>query len=112
MNDRVKASIQRAFGVILVALAVLSVTFVGIQTVRLGNVTECQAKYNDAYAKAISARSNAARSERQSQRQLWITVLDPKIPVDEKRAAFTVYLEALDAADRVRDRAEIPTRRC
>lgn len=105
-------SFERAFGIILVALSVASVLFVGVQTVRLGDVTECQAAYNEAYSKAIHARSDAARNERKAQRELWTTVLNQQIPVEEKRAAFVKYLETLDEADRVRDRAQIPTRRC
>lgn len=107
-----KASAERAFGLILVLLSVITVALVAVQTIRLGDVTECQATYNETYAKAIKSRSEAARSERQAQRTLWVTVLDPAVPVDDKRAAFGVYLKALDAADDVRDKADLPTRRC
>lgn len=107
-----KPAVVRALGVVLVALAIASVTSVAVQTVRLGDVTQCQAEYNDAYGKAILARANAARNERQAQRELWRTVLNPQIPVDDKRAAFEKYLKTLDEADRVREAAELPTRRC
>lgn len=112
MRALVKPSFEKAFGVILIALSVFSVIFVAIQTSRLSDVTECQAEYNEAYGNAIKARSNAARDERQAQRQLWLTVLNQQIPVEQKRAAFETYLKALDEADRVRDKAELPTRRC
>lgn len=107
-----KPSFEKALGVILIALSIASVIFVAIQTSRLSNVTECQASYNDAYTHAIQVRSDAARSERQAQRELLLTVLNPQIPVEQKRAAFDRYLKKLDEADSVRDAAEIPTRRC
>ncbi len=52
---------EQAFGVILIALSIATVAFVAVQTARLSNVTECQAGYNEAYGKAILARSVAAR---------------------------------------------------
>lgn len=107
-----KVSFQQALGVIIIALSVASVIFVAVQTARLGTVTECQAEYNEAYGKAILARSNAARGERQAQRELWTTVLNTQIPVEQKRKAFESYLKKLDEADRVRDEAKLPTRRC
>lgn len=111
-NPFPKMSFDRALGVILIVLAVASVIFVAIQTARLSDVTECQAQYNDAYGKAIQARSNAAREERQAQRELWTTVLNQQIPVEQKRAAFEHYLKKLDEADQVRDEAKLPTHRC
>lgn len=108
----VKPSFERALGVIIIALSIASVIFVAIQTARLSDVTACQSAYNDAYTKAIQIRSEAARSERQAQRELLLTVLNPHITVEQKRAAFDRYLKKLDDADKVRDAAEIPTRRC
>lgn len=103
---------EKAIGAILIILSVVSVIFVAVQTIRLGNVTECQASYNEAYGHAIQARADAARAERHAQRTLLLTVLDPQVPVEQKRAAFDVYLRALDDSDQTRDAARIPTRRC
>jgi predicted solute-binding protein len=105
-------SFERLLGVILIALSIASVVFIAIQTARLRDVTECQAGYNEAYGKAIQARANAAREERQAQRRLWTTVLNQQIPVEEKRKAFETYLKALDEADRVREAAALPNRKC
>lgn len=107
-----KISFDRALGIIIIVLAAVSVTFVAVQTMRLSDVTECQAEYNEAYTEAIKARSEAAREERQAQRVLWTTVLNAEIPVEQKVAAFQVWLKSLDTADRARDRAVLPTRRC
>lgn len=107
-----KISFQQALGVILIALSIASVIFVAVQTSRLSKVTACQAEYNEAYSHAIQERANAAREERQAQRELWTTVLNTQIPVEQKRAAFERYLEKLDEADRVRETAKLPTRRC
>lgn len=107
-----KPSFDRALGVILIALSIASVVFLAVQTARLSAVTECQAGYNEAYGKAIQARSSAARDERNAQRKLWQTVLNTQIPVEQKRKAFEVYLKTLDDADRVRDEFQLPTRRC
>ncbi len=112
MVSFVKKPFERVLGVILIVLSVASVIFVAVQTSRLSDVTECQAEYNEAYANAIHARYDAARAERASQRQLWLTVLNTQIPIEQKRQAFETYLKALDEADRVRDKAELPTRRC
>lgn len=107
-----RMSFDRALGIIVIALSIVSVSFVAVQTMRLSDVTECQSAYNDAYTTAIQARSEAARDERQAQRVLWTTVLNQQIPVDQKVAAFHVWLKSLDTADRARDKAAIPTRRC
>jgi hypothetical protein len=107
-----KTSFQQALGVILIVLSLATVIIVAIFTARLSDVTECQARYNEAYTTAIRARSDVARSERQAQRELWTTVLKPEIPIEQKREAFGIYLKKLDEADRIRDAAELPTRRC
>jgi hypothetical protein len=107
-----KLAFQRWLGVILVALSIGTIFLVAAQTSRLGEVTECQANYNAAYATAIQQRSIAARNERQAMRNLLTIVLDPHISVEEKRAAFPIYIQALDEADRVRDAADLPTHRC
>jgi hypothetical protein len=109
---RAKLSFEKALGVIIIALSIASVIFIAVQTARLGDVTECQASYNEAYTKAIQERANAARDERHAQRTLWTTFLNAQIPVEEKRAALVHYLKTLDEADHVRETAKLPTRRC
>jgi len=107
-----RRTFERWFGVGLIVLSVLSVIAVSIQVVRLGDVTECQAQYNDAYTHAISARSSAARQERAAMRDLLLTVIGEATTPEQGRAAIDKYLNALDAADLVRDNAQIPSRKC
>lgn len=103
---------QRLFGVVLVAMSVLSVIFVAVQTERVRAVTECQAEYNDAYTKSLVQRSNAARRERQAQRDFLTSFLTARLTEAQGRAVFEKYLGSLDAADREREAAKIPVRRC
>lgn len=104
--------VQRWIGIIIVALALASVIAVAVQTTKLHEITECQAEYNNAYTKAIEARSLAARNERQAQRDLLLTLLSGPTTPEQRRAAFDEYLKKLDEADLVRDKAQIPDRTC
>lgn len=104
--------VQKWIGVVLVVLSLASVIVVAVYSSRLADVTECQAQYNDAYTKAIEARSFAARDERQAMRELILTFLGRPITPQEARAAMDRYVKKLDEADLARDRAQIPDRRC
>lgn len=109
---RDRATRQRWLGVILIALSIASVISVAVQTQRLSDATECQTEYNRAYTTAIKQRGDAAREERAAQRKLLTTLLGEAVTPAEGRAAFDEYLSTLDAVDRERDAAAIPTRRC
>ena len=105
-------AVQKWVGVVLIMLSLASVIVVAVYSSRLADVTECQAQYNNAYTKAIEARSLAARNERQAMRQLLLTFLGGPITPEQARAAMNTYLTRLDAADLVRDKAQIPARKC
>jgi hypothetical protein len=105
-------AVQRWAGVIIIALSLASVIAVAVQTTKLHDITACQAQYNDAYTRAIEARSLAARNERQAMRELLLTFLGGPITPDQARAAMDLYLKKLDEADLVRDKAQIPSRKC
>jgi len=107
-----RLSFERWLGIILIAMSIASVIVVAVQTQRLSDVTSCQATYNEAYTQALQQRSSAARSERQAQRILLTTLLGHKPTPQEARDAFDKYLSTLDEADRERDAAAIPMRRC
>lgn len=104
--------IQKWIGVVLVVLSLASVIVVAVYSSQLAGITECQSQYNAAYTKAIEARSLAARNERQAMRELLLTFLGGPITPEQARAAMDDYLKKLDAADLVRDRAQIPARKC
>lgn len=102
---------ERVFGVVLIGLAVLSVIGVGIQTVRLGNATSCQAEFNEHYTAALKLRTKAAATERAAQREL-LTLMLQQPTQQEARAALQRYIDGLAKADREREDAQIPTRAC
>jgi hypothetical protein len=105
---------ERWLGVILVALAVLTVFFVSVQTSRLNEVTDCQAEYNDAYTDALRDRTAAAARERKAQRKMLVSFLsaERQLTEAEGRKIFDEYLTVLDEADRERTQAPIPRNRC
>lgn len=105
-------SFQKWLGAIIVVLSVVTVILMAIQTARLGDATECQATYNDAYTRSLQDRANAARNERQAQRELLLTLLSRPVTPEQGRAAFDRYLKKLDEADAERESAKIPANRC
>lgn len=107
-----KPTPQRILGAVLVIMSVISVSVVAVQTERLSEVTECQAEYNSAYTKGLEQRSNAARRERQAQRDFLTSFLTKRLTEAQGRAVFERYLNSLDSADREREAARVPKRRC
>jgi hypothetical protein len=105
-------SFQKWLGAIIVVLSVVTVILMAIQTSRLNSTTACQAAYNDAYTTALQDRTNAARNERQAQRELLQTLLSGPVTPEQGRAAFDRYLKKLDEADVERESAKIPANRC
>lgn len=104
---------ERWVGVFLIVLSVLTVSYSVVQTSRLGDVTECQAQYNEAYTAALKDRTKAAAKERRAQRDLLTTLLSGRpLTPDQARAEFNKYLGVLNDADHQRDSAPIPTNRC
>lgn len=76
----------------------------------LRRVTECQQQANDAFARALDARSDAmqrstaaTRRSNEAQRRLLVSVSSPGLPVDQRDVAFAEYLAALDEIDRALD---------
>lgn len=107
-----RLSFQQWLGFILVILSLASVILVAIQTTRLNNATNCQAAFNDAYTRAVKERADAAKDERQAQRELLMTFFSGPTTAEQRLAAFNKYLASLDKADEQREAALIPTRRC
>lgn len=101
----------QVLGAVLVVLAVASVITVTLQTVRLNDVTSCQAEWNDSYQAALRQRADAAATERAAQREL-LTLMLQQPTRQEARAALHRYLESLEDADNEREDARIPKRAC
>jgi hypothetical protein len=111
-NRKPRSRIQQIFGAVLVLLALATVIGVAVQTVRLNDVTSCQAEWNDGYTDALRQRAVAAATERAAQRELLTTVLRPGTTAQERREATERYLHSLEDADAEREEAKIPTREC
>jgi hypothetical protein len=111
-NPIARWTAERWLGAIIVAMSMITIIIVAVQTERLSDATECQAEYNDAYTKGIQQRASAARSERQAQRTYLNALLNGATTEAEARDATDEYLASLDRADRTREAAAIPTRKC
>lgn len=88
--------VRTLFGLVILSL----VAYTAVTTWR---INECQAARNAAFSAAIAERAEAARLERQAQRQLLLNVITPD---RQARAdAVAAYLHSLDTADARRDTA-------
>jgi len=105
-------------GVRIATLAVLAVNTLAVivlATFLITNarhqrlVNECYQTQVDALVSWAVAASEAARNDRQAQRELLLA--QPRTP-EEGRAALDRYLAKLDEADRTRTTAPVPSQRC
>lgn len=104
--------LERIVGALLVALSLVSVAVMYRATAEMHSVTECQARYNEAFAAVNAERAEAARQDRAAIRN-FLTSLGQSGATSAQRAqAYRAYLDALDAADARRDANPLPTEHC
>lgn len=103
---------RNLLGVLALLVVAASTALYAQQAATLSRVTECQRTYNQAFAAGLAARSEAARMERQSQRELLTAILSRPGDRESGRAALDRYLRGLDQADRDRASAPLPTNTC
>lgn len=100
-------------GFLLIILAVISVATMSVSLNSQARVVECQATFNQAFADALTERTNAAAQERGAQRALLNSMLDPNATGESRRAALETYDRVLAEADANRSENPIPARpRC
>lgn len=100
-------------GVLLLILAVISVSTMSVSLTSQERVVECQARFNEAFSNALRERVDAANQERAAQRQMLSAVLDPNGTRETRLAALESYDKSLAEADTNRSENPLPDRpRC
>lgn len=104
-----RASSDRFVGLVVVAVAVITMIAAVSANVHLEHATACQAQFNQTYRDALAQRTDAATEEREAQLQLVIAVSDAD--PGNNRAALDAYRAVLDRADGQRAANPVPTLR-
>lgn len=107
-----KLTLQTAFGVIVLILIGIGMTSLVSGNSRVEEVVACQTRFNEEYSRGLNERSDAAKKERNAQRELLTVNLDPNATEEDRANAVRTYLETLNVADAQRNNAPIPVLRC
>lgn len=100
-------------GVVLLILAVVSVSTMSVSLSAQERVVECQSRFNEAFSNALRERIDAAKNERGAQRDLISAMLDQNASPDTRRQALETYDQKLAEADTNRSENPLPDRpRC
>lgn len=104
-----KVTLQSAFGVVILILIAVGMTSVVQGNARLEQVVKCQTAFNQEYTKGLQARSDAAASEREAQRELLAVTNDPASNDEQRSQAIDNYVVTLNQADQQRRENPIPS---
>lgn len=110
-------------GIVIVVLAIASVTVTAVSAAHQASFNACQRTYNTRTLEALAARAQAASQDRQAITDLikataQIQVAAKGVPLNDQSAtdalrvrsavALQNYLETIDQADRIRARHPVP----
>lgn len=109
LSDRARRSEKfiTYLGVSLV-LSVLLILALGFTGWKVYSIADCQAQQNEAFRSSITARQEATTLDRQGQRQLLDTILNPVSTQEQRREAVETYRSYLVRADSVRTGNPLP----
>lgn len=103
---------RNILGVLTLLVVIAAAGLYAQQSIALSKVTHCQAAYNEAFARSIQERSDAASRERRAQQKLLTTLLGNPGDRAIGRQALDEYLASLARADAERDENPIPASSC
>lgn len=113
LNGRITRSerVTTALGTLLALIVI-----VGGYVVYLGHQAQqqsaCQSQANDAFRISIQQRTDAAKTERTAQRQLFEIILNPGATNTQRQQATRDYYTGLVAADKQRNSNPLPMNNC
>lgn len=101
-------SVRTGLGILILLMTTYTMVTGVLAASHDRRVAACQAEINLRTQQALAERSDAARVERASQRNLLLTI-EPGTTPQRRSQAIRDYVESLDEADRQRDLAPYPT---
>lgn len=100
----------RLFGVVVTVLAVLTVGQAVLTSHRIGEVAECQARYNDRFAEVTRLRTDLADDDRKALQDMLLALYRQRGANEAQRLeTFRRWVETVQASERKRAMNPLPT---
>jgi len=110
------ATATRILGIVVALLAVITVGQGVVSARRDAGITECQARYNHQFARAMGVRVNLADRDRRALQTMLVTIYRKRdAPPQERLAAFQEWVDTVERTERERKDhplPELPKDRC
>lgn len=99
----------RWLGIIVALLAIVTVTQGVMAQRRIGDVTECQAQFNDEFAKATAVRSQLANDDRLALQNMLLALYQQRGADEARRLkTFEKWVKTVEASERERREHPLP----